>query len=197
MLQGWGLDPRRLTLALLPGSRGSEIARHLPTMLAAAQLIRQAIPEVQFLLPLASTAPRELVEGMVAEFLGGRARERGSLPSPQTPLPTLYRGLGRRSCAERERGACSPSAPPPKHLPASPRGQAYAALKAAHLAVVASGTVTVEAALAATPTVIIYRLAPLTYEVARRLIRVDHIGMANLLAGAGLFPELIQDRFYG
>ena len=74
-------------------------------------------------------------------------------------------------------------------------GQAYAALKAAHLAVVASGTVTVEAALAATPTVIIYRLAPLTYEVAKRLIRVDHIGMANLLAGAGLFPELIQADF--
>ena len=59
----------------------------------------------------------------------------------------------------------------------------------------ASGTVTVEAALAATPTVIIYRLAPLTYEVAKRLIRVDHIGMANLLAGAGLFPELIQEDF--
>ena len=92
LLQEWGLDPRRLTLALLPGSRGSEIARHLPTMLAAAQLIRQAIPEVQFLLPLASTAPRELVEGMVAEFLGGRARERGSLPSPQAPLPTHYVG---------------------------------------------------------------------------------------------------------
>jgi lipid-A-disaccharide synthase len=75
------------------------------------------------------------------------------------------------------------------------QGQAYAALKAAHLAVVASGTVTVEAALAGTPTVIIYRLAPLTFQVAKLLIRVDHIGMANLLAGEGLFPELIQEDF--
>lgn len=74
-------------------------------------------------------------------------------------------------------------------------GQAYAALKAAHLAVVASGTVTVEAALAGTPTVIVYRVSPLTFEVARRLIRVPHVGMANLLAGERMFPELLQHYF--
>jgi lipid-A-disaccharide synthase len=39
-----------------------------------------------------------------------------------------------------------------------------------------------------------YRLAPLTFQVAKLLIRVDHIGMANLLAGEGLFPELIQEE---
>jgi lipid-A-disaccharide synthase len=157
ILAEWCLDPRRLTLALLPGSRGSEIERHLPTMLAAAQLIKEAIPEVQFLLPLASTAPREMVEGMVKSFLGG---------GPGTAV----------------------SGPPLRIIP----GQAYATLTAAHLAVVASGTVTVEAALAGTPAVIVYRLAPLTYRVAKMLIRVEHIGMGNLLAGEGLFPELIQ-----
>ena len=156
LLKELGLDPKRLTLALLPGSRGSEIERHLPIMLQAAQLIRQALPEVQFILPLASTAPRGLVEGMVASFLGG---SENNVPGP-----------------------------PLKIIP----GQAYQALAAAHLAVVASGTVTVEAALAGTPTVIIYRLAPLTFQVARLLIRVDYIGMANLLAAEGLFPELIQ-----
>jgi len=78
LLKDWGLDPERLTLALLPGSRGNEIERHLPVMLAAARLIRQALPEVQFLLPLASTAPRGLVEGMVGKFLG-RARRWGVL----------------------------------------------------------------------------------------------------------------------
>ena len=155
LLQEWGLDPERLTLALLPGSRGSEIERHLPLMLAAAQLVSEALPEVQFILPLASTAPRGLVEGMIKE-----AWE--DVPSPGPPL---------------------------KIIP----GQAYAALAAAHLAVVASGTVTVEAALAGTPTVIMYRLAPLTFQMAKLLIQVDHIGMANLLAGEGLFPELIQE----
>jgi lipid-A-disaccharide synthase len=158
LLTEWGLDPARLTLALLPGSRGSEIERHLPTMLAAAKPIGQAVSEVQFLLPLASTAPREMVEWMVEKFLRAGAGD-------------------------------AAAGPPLKIIP----GQAYAALQASHLAVVASGTVTVEAALAATPAIIIYRLAPLTYRVARRLIRVEHIGMANLLAGEGLFPELIQD----
>jgi len=161
LLQEWGLDPERLTLALLPGSRGSEIERHLPTMLAAAKIIKEAIPEVQFLLPLASTTPRGLVEGMIGEVWGEGA-------SGRRPLPPLLNII---------------------------TGQAYAALKAAHLAVVASGTVTVESALAGTPTVIIYRLAPLTFQVAKLLIRVEHIGMANLLAGEGLFPELIQDNF--
>ena len=161
LLQEWGLDPERLTLALLPGSRGSEIERHLPIMLAAAKIIKEAIPEVQFLLPLASTTPRGLVEGMIGEVWGEGA-------SGRRPLPPLLKII---------------------------TGQAYAALKAAHLAVVASGTVTVESALAGTPTVIIYRLAPLTFQVAKLLIRVEHIGMANLLAGEGLFPELIQDNF--
>jgi lipid-A-disaccharide synthase len=157
LLKGWGLDPARLTLALLPGSRGSEIERHLPTLLAAAKLIGQAVPEVQFLLPLASTAPREMVEETVKSILGGG-------PGDEAAVPFL------------------------KIIP----GQAYAALAAAHLAVVASGTVTVEAALAGTPSIIVYRLAPVTYKVAKLLIRVEHIGMANLLAGEGLYPELIQ-----
>ena len=71
--------------------------RHLPTMLAAAQLIRQAIPEVQFLLPLASTAPGELVEGMVDEALGaeGAKGRRAPAPSPHPPPQPLGQGGGR------------------------------------------------------------------------------------------------------
>jgi lipid-A-disaccharide synthase len=155
-----GLDPERLTIALLPGSRGSEIERHLPHILEAAALVHRALPQCQFLLPLASTAPAGLVEEVI-EKIWGRA---GDLLSSGPPLKIIY-------------------------------GQAYQALGAAHLAVVASGTATVEAALAGTPTVVVYRVAPLTYAVGRRLIRVEHVGMANLLAGERLFPELIQDDF--
>ncbi|MEJ5330859.1 MAG: hypothetical protein WHT07_11980 [Desulfobaccales bacterium] len=72
---------------------------------------------------------------------------------------------------------------------------AYPALAAAHLAVAASGTVTVEAALAGTPTIIVYRLSRLTYLLGRLLVRVRYIGMANLLAGEEIFPELLQDDF--
>ena len=189
LLKGWGLDPERLTLALLPGSRSGEIERHLPTMLAGAQLIHQAIPQCQFVMPLASTAPREAVERIVKDLEEG-ARGRRPLPPPPNPLPQPpYRGLGGEF--EGRAGEWLSPGLPLKTIP----GQAYEALAAAHLAVVASGTATVEAALAGTPTIVVYRVSPLTFAVARFLVRVPHVAMANLLAEEGLFPELLQDDF--
>jgi lipid-A-disaccharide synthase len=164
LLAEWGLNPEAFTLALLPGSRGSEIKAHLPTMLAAARLVKKAIPETQFILPLASTAPGDLVKGMLEEY-GGRVGSTAPRFSPHL-LPLLLI-----------------------------TGRAYEVLGAAQVAVVASGSVTVEAALAATPTIIVYRLSPLTFAVGRRLIRVPHVGMANLLAGERMFPELLQHFF--
>lgn len=57
-----------------------------------------------------------------------------------------------------------------------------------------SGTVTLEIALIGTPMVIIYRLAPLTYQVAKRVVRIEHIGLCNIVAGKSLVKELIQER---
>ncbi len=60
------------------------------------------------------------------------------------------------------------------------------------LVVAASGTVTLEAALAATPTVIIYSVSSISYWIGRALIQVAHIGLINLIAGKQIVPELIQ-----
>ena len=60
--------------------------------------------------------------------------------------------------------------------------------------VAASGTVTLQAAIAGIPMVIIYKVSPISYWLGRALIRVDHIGLINLIAGRRLVPELIQDR---
>ncbi|MGA9460588.1 MAG: hypothetical protein WBV16_12885, partial [Desulfobaccales bacterium] len=152
--------PGRLTVALLPGSRTGEIEGHLPGMLEAAALIRGAVPASQFLLPVASTAPWELVQKLVGDF------ENGLRAQGQTGL--ILKII---------------------------QGQSFQVLSAAHLALVASGTATLEAALAGTPMVIVYRVSPLTFRVARWLVRVPHVGMANLLAGERLFPELIQEDF--
>jgi lipid-A-disaccharide synthase len=57
-----------------------------------------------------------------------------------------------------------------------------------------SGTVTLEIALIGTPMVIIYRLAPLTYQVARRVVKIKHIGLCNIIAGRSLVKELIQEQ---
>src|SRR6185369_4000581 len=56
-----------------------------------------------------------------------------------------------------------------------------------------SGTVTLEIALVGTPMVIIYRVSPLTYQVAKRLVKVEHIGLCNIVAGRTVVKELIQD----
>jgi len=68
----------------------------------------------------------------------------------------------------------------------------YGAIQASDVAWTASGTATLEIALLGRPMIIIYRLSWLTYLVARWLVRVDHIGMVNLIAGQRLMPELIQ-----
>lgn len=62
----------------------------------------------------------------------------------------------------------------------------------ARAALVKSGTTTLEAALAGTPMAIVYRMHPLSYRLARRLVRVDHIGLVNLVAGERLAPEFVQ-----
>ena len=72
---------------------------------------------------------------------------------------------------------------------------ARAALHHARASIVASGTATVEAALIGNPFVVIYRVSPLTYAIAKRVVTVPHIAMANLSADRRLVPELIQNDF--
>jgi lipid-A-disaccharide synthase len=72
---------------------------------------------------------------------------------------------------------------------------ARAALHHARASIVASGTATVEAALAGNPFVVVYRVSPLTYAIAKRVVKVPHVAMANLIAGKRVVPELIQSDF--
>jgi len=72
---------------------------------------------------------------------------------------------------------------------------ARAALFHARASVVASGTATVEAALIGNPFVVVYRVSALTYAIAKRVVTVPHVAMANLIAGKRVVPELIQNDF--
>jgi lipid-A-disaccharide synthase len=80
-------------------------------------------------------------------------------------------------------------------LPVRLVDDARAALFHARASVVASGTATVEAALIGNPFVVVYRVSPLTYAIAKRVVTVPHIAMANLIAGKRVVPELIQNDF--
>lgn len=75
------------------------------------------------------------------------------------------------------------------------QGQTHAALGAADLAIVASGTATVEAALLGTPMVVVYRVSPLTYALGRPFVRVPYFAMVNLIAEREVVPELMQSDF--
>jgi lipid-A-disaccharide synthase len=77
------------------------------------------------------------------------------------------------------------------------RGEARAALAAADAAAVCSGTATLEAALLATPLVVVYKESALNWHTLGRLIRVEHYGLVNLVAGQRVAPELIQNDFTG
>ena len=69
------------------------------------------------------------------------------------------------------------------------------ALATARAAIVASGTATVEATLIGTPFVMVYRVSPLSWTAGRRLVKVPHFAMPNLIAGRRVVPELVQSDF--
>jgi lipid-A-disaccharide synthase len=74
-------------------------------------------------------------------------------------------------------------------------GNTDAVLASADVALIASGTATVQAALHDLPMVIVYRLSALTYWLGRRFVTIDTFGMVNLIAGEKICPELIQGDF--
>jgi lipid-A-disaccharide synthase len=145
----FGLDPSQLIVGLFPGSRKSEIERLLPVITESAVLLREQFPQVQFVLPLASTLSEE-------------------------DLSPLLRDAGIDGTIIK--------------------GRIHELIRACDAVISVSGTVTLEIALVGTPMVIIYRLSPLTYQIARRLIKVEHIGLCNIVAGETAVKELIQDE---
>lgn len=146
--RAFGVDGARPCVALLPGSRRSELRRLLPLLLDSAGELLRRRPDLQFLLPVAPELPEEEVRRAVAA--------RG--------LPVAVIGPGR----------------------------VYDVVNVCDAAVTASGTATLEIALLQTPMVIVYKVAPLSYAILRHLIKLPHIGLANIVAGEAVVPELIQ-----
>ena len=163
-----GLDPSRPLVALLPGSRRKEFERILPLMLDAAALVSGARPP--------NTQPPETRPG--AQFVVALA--------------------SRRSREEAERViAAHPEARSLAPLVRLAHDEAREALAASDAAAVCSGTATLEAALLATPLVVVYKESALNWHTLGRLISVEHYGLVNLVAGRRVAPELMQDDFTG
>jgi lipid-A-disaccharide synthase len=72
------------------------------------------------------------------------------------------------------------------------RGRTHELMQASDVVLVASGTATLEAAILGAPMLIIYKVSPLTWLLARGLVKVKHVGLANIIAGKRIVPEFIQ-----
>jgi lipid-A-disaccharide synthase len=143
----FGLAGDKITIAIMPGSRPSEVRKLMPELMRAAEILQKEIPAIQFVLPLADT----LQETEVVEFISG-SRVKVKIVS----------------------------------------GQTYDVVSCADLALVASGTATLETALLKVPMVIVYKLSLLSYAIGRLIVDVKNIGLVNIIAGKTIVPELIQ-----
>lgn len=166
-------DDRPPLLLLLPGSRKSELQRHLPVMLEAARQLGSKQP----------VRARIVLPGEHLYRLALRiAQEAGARPQSQSKPPASPSGL---SLSFGERGGNV-------IIELRPGGLAEA-LREARVALASTGTVTLECALLGVPTVALYKTSWLTYQIARRLVTVEYMAMPNLLARGQVFPEFIQD----
>ena len=75
------------------------------------------------------------------------------------------------------------------------RSASFDVLRAADVALCKSGTTTLEAAVAGCPCAIVYRTSPISYMIAKRLVKIAHIGLLNIVAGRRVAPEFVQDDF--
>ncbi|MGC8466679.1 MAG: lipid-A-disaccharide synthase [Acidithiobacillus sp.] len=136
-------------LALLPGSRRTELRRLASAMVETARRLRQQRPQVEVAVALAR----------------------------EDLLPLWQAALGDESGIRLV------------------LAQSLTLLAAADLVLVASGTATLETALMRRPAVVVYAMQPITYWLARRLVRVPFVAMPNILLERRIYPEYLQDDF--
>ena len=146
-----GLNESKRYVAILIGSRGSEIQFLAEPFLKTAQLLKEKHPDLEFLVPMVNEKRQAQLEEIKANI------------APELELHIL-------------------------------QGQARQAMIAAECTLLASGTAALEAMLCKSPMVVGYKMKPLTYWLAKKLVKTDYISLPNLLANTPLVPEMIQEE---
>jgi len=137
----------KTTIALLPGSRNNEIKRLLPVMLEAAKIIRNKVPNSQFLLLRSSSVKKELYQQILENY--------------QLPILAF-------------------------------ENKTHQGLRSSDFALIASGSATLEGAIAQKPFLIIYKISWLTWLCLRPIIKIPYIGLVNIVAGSKIIQEFTQ-----
>jgi lipid-A-disaccharide synthase len=147
-----GAEPNPEWIALLPGSRRSEVESHLPVLWEAARIMATRRPGLKFVLLSPNEKVQDLSHAMTAH-----------LPAPNFSIEFNV-------------------------------GYAVSHLSRCALAIVASGTASLECAVVGIPQIVVYRVDPLTWAVGKRLVKVNHLSMVNVMAGEEVVPELLQEK---
>ena len=158
------IDKNKLVIAILPGSRQSEVKQHADLLIKTAQIISKENKNSQFLVPLITRETRQLFE---TALYNNTSHNQANLNNDDSPNETLDLDIL--------------------------FGHAHDAMEAADIVIVASGTATLEAALLKKPMVITYRMPAISWQILKRMRYQPYVGLPNILAGKFLVPELLQD----
>ncbi len=143
----YSLGAHNPVLGILPGSRTGEVRRVLPAMLATVDKLRQDLPDIDIILPKASSLDKSVLDLLLRHH-------RNRIHVVQ--------------------------------------GNTYEAMQACDAIMTASGTATLETAMMTVPMVIVYKVNPISYAIMSRMIRIDSIGLVNIVAGKKIVREFLQ-----
>ena len=159
------IEKNKLVIAMLPGSRQSEVKQHADLLIKTAQIISKEHKNSQFLVPLITRETRQLFEtalyNNIAHNQANLNNDNDNEQIETLDLDILF-------------------------------GHAHDAMEAADIVIVASGTATLEAALLKKPMVITYRMPAISWQILKRMRYQPYVGLPNILAGKFLVPELLQ-----
>ncbi|MBF0473966.1 MAG: lipid-A-disaccharide synthase [Nitrospirae bacterium] len=145
----FSLDLNRPVCAILPGSRHSEMDKHLPILADTLDILSNKYPDLQFIMPLASAINWDKYSTIIS-----RMSNAGALMV---------------------------------------KDRAVEVLSVSDIALVASGTATLQTALLGVPMVIFYKVSPLSFFIGTLIMKIMPIGLPNILAGRLIVPELLQE----
>jgi lipid-A-disaccharide synthase len=174
------IENGKFVVAMLPGSRQSEVQQHADLFVKTALMIHQDNSNTQFLVPLITRETRQIFEQALYKNLQEKmALEKVSLEKNQQD--------------KAETDSLSSDHVNLEHLQLDILfGHAHDAMEAADVVLVASGTATLEAALLKRPMVITYRMPTLSWWILKRMNYLPYVGLPNILAGKFVVPELLQ-----
>ncbi|MBU1001880.1 MAG: lipid-A-disaccharide synthase [Proteobacteria bacterium] len=147
-----------------------------------------AVPRIKGRVGILPGSRTREIESLLPEFVAAARRIKARLPEASFALVRAP-GVSEAKLA--------PYLPDDLEVEILPPEDRYRFMRQCEVILAASGTVTLETALLGTPTVVAYKISPLSYRIGRALVKVEFMSLPNLILGEEAFPELLQEEVSG